>query len=413
MSANRRLVMVGFGLSEPGTMGGNTKIALEVARHLCGGREVHLVVPERKVATVVGAIGEPQELVVHAVRSFDGGDLRRPFASARHYTAELQKVLEEIGAGANDDVYSCSDFHVDTIPCYRLQKKFGFRWIAVQFLFVPSPVENVLRRLGFPVFRYALVWLYSGFLFRLARRRAAAFVITNDTDRTHFPKVFQERVFPFYGGVNVEQIPSGAADKTRDVVFCSRLCAQKGIWGFLDVWRRVLDEALGARLAVIGNGAPEFERALKAKAKALGVADSVDWLGYVNGEAKYAIYRSARVFVHPTVFDNNGMVAAEALCSGLPVVMYDLPPLRHVYTTGCVKVPRGDKAAFAHEVASLLLDAEHARAVAPDDEQTKALRAFWNWPERVRRFAACSRPTGSPGNIAAALSGPRLSSTDP
>ena len=177
-------------------------------------------------------------------------------------------------------------------------------------------------------------------------------------------------------------------ERTRDVVFCGRLCAQKGIWGFLDVWRRVLDEAPGVRLAVIGNGAPEFERALRAKAEALGVADSVDWLGYVNGEAKYAIYRSARVFVYPTVFDNNGMVAAEALCSGLPVVMYDLPPLRHVYTTGCVKVPRGDKEQFAQEVARLLSDPDRARAVAPNAGQTGELRVFWDWPERVRRFAA-------------------------
>ena len=118
------------------------------------------------------------------------------------------------------------------------------------------------------------------------------------------------------------------------------------------------------------------------------MADTVDWLGYVNGEAKYAIYRSARVFVHPTVFDNNGMVAAEALCSGLPVVMYDLPPLRHVYTTGCVKVPRGDKEQFAQEVARLLSDPDRARAVAPNAEQTGELRVFWDWPERVRRFAA-------------------------
>lgn len=388
MSATRRLIMAGFGLSEPGTMGGNTKIALEAARHLCAWREVHIVLPERKVATVKDAIGEPSGLTLHAVRSFEGGDLRRPLASARHYTGELRRTLTELNAGPGDDVYSCSDFHVDTVPCFRLQRKFGFRWIAVQFLFVPSPVENILRRWGFPVFRYALVWLYSNILFWLARRRAAAFVITNDSDRTHFPKSFQERVFPFYGGVNVDEIPSGAADKTRDVVFCGRLCAQKGIWGFLDVWRRVLDETPGARLAVIGNGAPEFERALKEKAEALGVADSVDWLGYVNGEAKYAVYRSARVFVHPTVFDNNGMVAAEALCSGLPVVMYDLPPLRHVYTTGCVKVPRGDKERFAREVARLLSDDDRARAVAPNAEQAGKLRAFWNWPERVRRFSA-------------------------
>ena len=50
MSAKRRLLMVGFGLSEPGTMGGNTKIALEVARHLCSGREVHLRASGRRAS---------------------------------------------------------------------------------------------------------------------------------------------------------------------------------------------------------------------------------------------------------------------------------------------------------------------------------------------------------------------------
>jgi len=107
----------------------------------------------------------------------------------------------------------------------------------------------------------------------------------------------------------------------------------------------------------------------------------------VNNEAKYEIYRSARVHVHPTVFDNNGMVAAEALCSGLPVVMYDLPALRHVYTTGCVKIPFGDQKAFAAEVVRLLSDADHYASVAPTAEQIADLRNHWDWPTRVERFA--------------------------
>ena len=122
---------------------------------------------------------------------------------------------------------TCSDFHVDTLPCFRLKKKFSYRWIAVQFLFVPFLIENLIRRYRFPALKYVLVWVYSNLLFRLARRRADAFVITNDSDRRHFPKHFQERVFAFYGGVNVEQMPQGDVPKTRDVVFCSRLHPQK------------------------------------------------------------------------------------------------------------------------------------------------------------------------------------------
>ena len=383
-----RFVMVGFGLSEPGTMGGNTKIALEIARNLRASHEVHVVVPANKAETVVGTLGNLPGLTLHVVPAFEGSDLRHPVASVRQFTAALRGVFDELQVGPSDLVYSCSDIHVDTLPCFRLQRRLGYRWIAVQFLFVPFLFENLAKGYGFPALKYVLVWLYSNGLFRLARRRAWAFVITNHSDLVHFPVSFRPRVFPYYGGVNVEQIPSAPAAKTRDVVFCSRLCAQKGIRGFLDVWKRVLDRLPAARFTLIGTGAPDFERSLRAKAEALGVADSIDWMGYVNNEAKYEIYRSARVMVHPTVFDNNGMVAAEALCSGLPVVMYDLPALRSVYTTGCVKVPFGDQSAFADRVVKLLTEPDYAASVAPTAAQVAALRAHWNWSQRAAQFAA-------------------------
>lgn len=382
----QRFIIVGFALSKPGTMGGNTKIALEVVRHLSLSREVHMVLPEDRVETVVRNIGAPKGMHLHVVRPFARGDFRHPIASARHYAKALGEEFLKLNVCSDDTVYSCSDFHVDTLPCYWLKKRFAYKWIAVQFLFVPFLLENVFRGYRFPALKYVLVWMYSYMLFYLARMRADAFVITNDSDRRHFAKSFQDRVFAFYGGVNVDQIPSGDVTKTRDVVFCSRLHPQKGIDGFLDVWKIVRDSGSTARLAVIGNGEPVYEQRLRKKAVRLGVADSVDWLGYVNNEAKYAVYRSARVMVHPTVFDNNGMVAAEALCSGLPVVMYDLPALRHVYTTGCVKVPFGDKEAFANEILRLLSDADYYAAIAPSADNVVALREHWNWPNRVSRF---------------------------
>ncbi len=389
-----RFIIVGFALSEPGTMGGNSKIALEIARHLAAVREVHFIVPSSKARTIADAISAPDGLVVHEVAGFTGGDLRHPVASARHYTDVLRKELAALEVGENDVVYSCSDFHIDTLPCRRLQPVFGFTWIAVQFLFVPFLFENLLRGYRFPAAKYVLVWLYSNILFQAARRRAAAFVITNDSDRGHFPPAFQGRVFPFYGGVNVDQIPVAEVPKTRDVVFCSRLHPQKGIDGFLDVWARVRAARPAAQLTVIGNGDADYERALKEKAVRLGIADSISWLGYVNHEAKYEIYRSARVMVHPTVFDNNGMVAAEALCCALPVVMYDLPALREVYTTGCVKVPFGDQAAFAKEVVRLLSNDAARAGASPSPAQVQALRSQWDWANRVKRFEAWLEDNG-------------------
>jgi len=335
------------------------------------------------VRTIRDNIGSPDGLTIHAVPDFTGGELRRPWKCARQYTRALERVLEELKTGPEDILYSSSDFHFDMLPAFRLKRKFGFKWIASQFLFIPSPVENLLKGYKFPALKYVLVWVYSYWFFFMARRRADAFVITNDTDRCHFPEGFQKNVFAFYGGVNVDQIPDVSVPKTRDVVFCSRLHPQKGIDGFLDIWKKVLDRCPSVRLTVIGNGAPDYERRLRDKSRRLGIADSIDWLGYVNNGAKYEVYRSARVMVHPTVFDNNGMVAAEALCSGLPVVMYDLPALRHVYTTGCVKVPFGDKSAFA---VTLIKELYGTGMSAPRLEQVASLRCRWDWRNRVVEF---------------------------
>ena len=392
-----RFIICGMGLSEPGTMGGNSKIALELARGISPAYDVHILVPDRKVRTITDMLGDGCKPVIHPVEGFNGNELKHPLASARHYTRVLQEALRSLSAGSNDIVYAASDFHIDTIPCGKLKREFGYRWIAVQFLFVPFIIENLWKGYHFPAFTYLLVWIYSNLLFRIARRAADGFVITNESDLSHFPPAFRQRVFPIYGGVNIDQIPTTPAPTSRDVVFCGRLHPQKGIDGFLDIWRRVLNISPQARLTVIGNGAPSYMRSLKQKAERLAIADSIEWMGYVNNEAKFAIYRQAKIFVHPTVFDNNGMVAAEALCSGLPVVMYDLPALRHVYTAGCAKVPYGDQNAFAATVARLLTEPDYLASVKPDSRQVETLREKWSWPNRVRAFERWLAQTGIAG----------------
>ncbi len=385
---NGRFVIFALGLSEPGTMGGNSKIALELARSLAFSMEVHFILPRYKLPTLTGTLGESSAVKVHALADFLLKDKYHPLKSVRHYLPQVRQLFRELAIGREDVVFGMSDFHIDVLPLYCLSREFQFRWLPSVFLFVPGVVENLRRGYGFPVFKYWIYRVYQRILFALMCRRAFGFVITNDLDRSQFPAKFASRLFAYYGGVNVEQIPNEEIAKTRDVVFCSRLHPQKGIERFLDIWKLVHDKSPNARFTVIGNGEKEYERYLRAKAERLGLAGSIDWLGYVNNAEKYRIYREAKLFVHPTVYDNNGMVAAEALCSGLPVVMYDLPALRQVYTVGCVKVPVGDKAHFAEAIARLLADENARTAVAPSPAQVAELRAQWNWPARARRFAA-------------------------
>lgn len=407
-----RFIICALGSSPPGTMGGNTKIAIEMARCLAPLIDVHVFLPQFKLETFTGNIrgtseapgkNTPASTIVHSGISFHTledypkFDKTHPIGSTRWYLPRARELFSALRVGRDDFVFSCSDFHCDVLPVFPLQKEFGFKWIASLFLFVPTLFENLSRGYRFPPFKYLVYRFYQRFLFALMKRRACAFVVTNESDFAEFPARFKDRLFAYYGGVNVEQIPqcdiaSHASEGPSQVVFCSRLHPQKGIDAFLDTWKLVLDK-LGAeggrakpRLLVIGNGEKAYEEYLRNKAARLAISDTVSWLGYVNNEEKYRIYASSIFLVHPTVFDNNGMVAAEALCTGLPVVMQDIPALRDVYTDGCVKVPFGDHEAFASAIVKLISNPIYYKTVAPTTEQLASLRSRWRWEARGKEF---------------------------
>jgi len=395
-----RLIICALGASIPGTMGGNTKIAIEMARCLARHQSVLVFLPQYKLPTFVANLPSSHGITFHTLDDFPGDEKFQPLRCSTWYLRKTRELFEKLDVNSNDTIFSCSDFHMDVLPIYWLQRRFGFQWIPSVFLFIPFLFENLSRGYRFPAAKYVVYWVYQRILFALMKQRASAFVVTNTSDFCRFPQRFIGKIFAYYGGVNTEQIPqikqsNNQETKQVSVVFCSRLHPQKGIDAFLDTWQLVIqtiqqsnNQAIHPRLSVIGNGEPNYETYLKNKANRLGISKTIDWLGYVNNEEKYAIYANADLFVHPTVFDNNGMVAAEALCTGLPVVMQDLPALRHVYTTGCRKVPFGDRTAFASAIVELATNPAKRAALAPTKDQIAALRSKWQWESRASEFAA-------------------------
>jgi glycosyltransferase involved in cell wall biosynthesis len=92
-------------------------------------------------------------------------------------------------------------------------------------------------------------------------------------------------------------------------------------------WKKGLDLAIravaavpAARLRIVGNDEEGLRPELDRLANALGVADRVDWSGPLYGEAKAAAYAAADVLLMPSLSENFGNSALEAMAAGLPVV---------------------------------------------------------------------------------------------
>jgi glycosyltransferase involved in cell wall biosynthesis len=64
------------------------------------------------------------------------------------------------------------------------------------------------------------------------------------------------------------------------------------------------------------DGGPE----LQARARDLGVADAVEFLGRVGTAEKIRLMQSCRIYLQPTRFEGFGMAIAEAMSCGAPVV---------------------------------------------------------------------------------------------
>lgn len=115
------------------------------------------------------------------------------------------------------------------------------------------------------------------------------------------------------------------------------------------------------RLVICGDGDPVYRDRLHDLASKAGLDDRVSWRGHVNADGRSALFREVHLLAMPSAYECFGMAAAEALASGVPVVVSDstgLAPLIAEFDAGIV-VPTGDVDAL---VAALARLAEEGRA---------------------------------------------------
>ncbi|MEO6914156.1 MAG: glycosyltransferase [Candidatus Baltobacteraceae bacterium] len=132
----------------------------------------------------------------------------------------------------------------------------------------------------------------------------------------------------FSSGVRREHIrrASGAFPGSRMLLFISRLAREKNADLLLRAIALTPDPSLHL---VLGGEGPERE-SLEAMARDLGIAGRVSFLGPVGRLALPDLYATADAFVFPSASETQGLVLAEALAAGVPVIAVDTPQTRDV-----------------------------------------------------------------------------------
>jgi glycosyltransferase involved in cell wall biosynthesis len=113
-----------------------------------------------------------------------------------------------------------------------------------------------------------------------------------------------------------EVCPFEADDGQLVILYLSRLDPKKNIEGLISAFGLLAPHYPTAKLIVVGDGPDEFVQSLKLRAEANGVAERIDWTGYLEGMNKWAALARADIFVLPSFSENFGIAAAEALMAG-------------------------------------------------------------------------------------------------
>lgn len=267
----------------------------------------------------------------------------------------------------------------------------GERFEVIREDMAPVPVSGIWALAGFKGARRVLLvhnlpgkfsdWrkvygtLYGciGYLFELLLKRGRL-----RFDRIHAAPPFiaeslerysslSGKIRAVYNGIRLSEFAGnvGVRKAAADPRFLSvgRLVPLKGFSILLEAFADAIRAMPRARLCIVGEG-PEKDR-LEAFAGRLDIKDLVELRGEISHSKMLQTYREFDCFVMPSIFEGFSIVTLEAMASGLPLVLSDIPGLRDIV---------GDDAA-------LFFEAGNARDLA-----AKLLWAFEN-PDVMRAKA--------------------------
>jgi glycosyltransferase involved in cell wall biosynthesis len=106
-------------------------------------------------------------------------------------------------------------------------------------------------------------------------------------------------------------------------LFLSRLDPKKGLSFLLDAMVIVVKSSPSIRLTIAGEGEPTYINNLLKKIKKLKLDNYIHLIGFVKDEKKHEVLKQHHVLVLPSLQENFALCVAEALATGMPVIVSD------------------------------------------------------------------------------------------
>jgi len=258
-----------------------------------------------------------------------------------------------------DVIITVSDYFCDVMPAMALKRRMGAKWIAWTHHREPGPANRAGSRFTASLTYVMQEWSYR----RISADADACWVLNSPGGEESVARLLElgmpeNRVRRMDNGVDVQGIAAvPEPEKSVDAVLVG-VRPDKGLFDIVPVWRRVQELRPGTTLMLMGGMSGESGMLEDVRRQGLDKVITVyrPESGFVTGPAYWRKLKEAHLLFAPSPREGWGIVVGEAMAAGLPVVAYDLPAYRKIYSGAYEPVTQGDREEFAEKLVSVLND---------------------------------------------------------
>jgi phosphatidylinositol alpha-mannosyltransferase len=241
------------------------------------------------------------------------------FNSPLHTTVQVSAgVHEAIDRVFSEHRFDVLHFHEPWVPMLSMQLLTRSNSVNVATFHAKLPetfVSRTVARVVTPYTKSVLKYIHE----LTAVSEAAADYLGRLTDRP-------VRIIPNGIDLHTYKPPRAHKDgaKAKTIFYIGRLEQRKGVRYLLHAFALLHQERPEVTLVIASDG-PD-RRKLEQLAADLGVADNVEFRGYISDKDKVRYLKSADLFCSPALYGESfGIVLLEAMASGLVTVAGDNP----------------------------------------------------------------------------------------
>lgn len=245
------------------------------------------------------------------------------------------------------------------------QIKLNYFPLSFPFLFnFSSGLKKFIQKYNFDIYHGNVLWLFpTHIMSRIARKKGRSYIISTHgmlepwaLNKGKFKKSLVMKLFQFNdlansvcihatarseakcirelgftnpiaiipNGIDITEFKPKSQPNTRPkktLLFLSRVHPKKGLEMLINAWSLVDERIkLNWKVEIAGNGNSSYLTKLNNLIHSLNLSDEINITGPKFGADKIKTYENADLFILPTYSENFGIVIAEALACGIPVI---------------------------------------------------------------------------------------------